>query len=202
MWAVEQYMQCSGGSFTSKDVCTAIWGDAHRIDGYEQWDDGNLIVDDGCSSTCAIDNGFIWTGGSRTSPDIWTPICGDGLRVKGEVWDDGNLISGDGCSNIWQLEYEYECIGGSKTSADTCREIWGDGIKISQNVTLCDDGNKVNYDGCNNDWKIEKDWTCSGGNLTARDIWIENPSSFASSSTSTTQGSSGFTVFLTTKIKK
>ena len=52
----------------------------------EQWDDGNDINGDGCSSTCLIETGYTWSG----SPSVWQK-CGNGKKEGTEGWDDGNI---------------------------------------------------------------------------------------------------------------
>jgi cysteine-rich repeat protein len=52
----------------------------------EQCDDGNLLNNDGCSSTCKLE------------------ICGDGVKQTNEQCDDGNLINGDGCDSTCKIE--------------------------------------------------------------------------------------------------
>ena len=61
----------------------------------EQCDDGNFGNQDGCSSTCTVEDTHTCTGGSSSSPDVCTHKCGNGdLDVVGtysESCDDGNL---------------------------------------------------------------------------------------------------------------
>lgn len=45
-------------------------------------DDANQIDGDGCSSTCAIETGYICNG---ASPDFCSPKCGDGIIAGGET---------------------------------------------------------------------------------------------------------------------
>ena len=62
-WTVETYFNCTGGSETSKDICTAICGDGTKK-GNEEWDDSNIKNGDGCSSTCTLEGGYISVNGS------------------------------------------------------------------------------------------------------------------------------------------
>ena len=48
-----------------------------------------------------------------------------------------------------------------------CVEICGDGFNYGQ--YQCDDGNKVNGDGCSNKCVIEDGWTCGGGSTIGPD---------------------------------
>ena len=59
----------------------------------------------------------------------------------------------------------------------------GDGIKTPDEQW--DDGNSVSGDGWSNSWKIEANWTWTGGSLTSKDTWIWNkPSEEAHTSVS------------------
>lgn len=49
---------------------------------------------DGCSSTCTVESGWIC---DAASPSVCIPICGDGMNVGTEICDDGNNIATDGC---------------------------------------------------------------------------------------------------------
>ena len=69
---------CSGGTFTTKDTWTEIWGDGKRfnsIDSY--WDDGNAIVGDGCNASWNVESGYECKGGSSAAKDIWLLIAKD-----------------------------------------------------------------------------------------------------------------------------
>ena len=74
-WTVESGYACIGGSSTSKDTWTEIWGDGIRFNSnLTYWDDGNTINRDGCSSTWIIESGYKWSGGNNTSKDICSLI--------------------------------------------------------------------------------------------------------------------------------
>ena len=61
MWSIETYWLCSGGNSVSKDTCSEIWGDGVRLNSLSSyWDDGNLINNDGWSSTWGIEIGWFW----------------------------------------------------------------------------------------------------------------------------------------------
>ena len=70
----------------------------------ENCDDGNLILNDGCSN-CLIDHGFLCSG---TEPDVCQSTCGDGIKASNEVCDDGNLVNLDGCSGC-TFDTNYIC---------------------------------------------------------------------------------------------
>ena len=63
---IESKFICTGGSSTTKDVWSSIWGDGYRV-GSEQWDDGNLVNGDGWSSNCKNEIYYFWSGGSSTT---------------------------------------------------------------------------------------------------------------------------------------
>ncbi len=135
-------------------------GTLDEADG-EACDDGNILNDDGCNSTCKSDetcgNRFVddhleeepeeCDDGQETrncNADCTFSVCGDGKvnKVAGEVCDDGGTEAGDGCDAECQSE---ECGNGELEEAFN---------------EECDDGNKKNDDGCSVDCKLE---TCGNG---------------------------------------
>ena len=51
--------------------CILTWGNGVR-DGSENWDDGNTLSGDGCSSSCVVESGYTWSGGSASTKDTWS----------------------------------------------------------------------------------------------------------------------------------
>ena len=137
------------------------------------WDDGNFINGDGCSSTCLIEDGWSWSGGTPTTPDICKNLWGDGMVTVGiEECDDKNLFDGDGWSSYCKIERGYGWINNYQSLIGSVwYELWGDGINIG--VNPWDDGNTKNGDGWSSTWSIESGFTCSGGTPTKRDTWTE-----------------------------
>ena len=89
-WIIEAGWNWSGGTPTTKDTWTEIWGDGKRFNSISTyWDDGNIINGDGCSSTCSIETGFVCTGGSSSTHDTWSENWGDGKRFNSlsTYWD-------------------------------------------------------------------------------------------------------------------
>ena len=67
-WELESGWSCTGGSSTTKDICSEIWGDCGRFNSLSTyWDDGNTINGDGWSSICSIETGWNWSGGTTTT---------------------------------------------------------------------------------------------------------------------------------------
>ena len=152
-WTIEDAYACDRASFTDPDTCQlctdiggkpstdkcsciAEWGDGFKHS-TEQWEDGNINFNDGCSATCTIEEGYEWSGGSVSGTDtctLWTDgtspnddkdscivQCGDGLKHGEEIWDDGNTDSTiDGCSSTCTIDDGHICTGGSISSPDTC----------------------------------------------------------------------------------
>lgn len=124
-----------------------------------------------CSSTCTIETGFnCVVDGNNLS--VCTEICGDGKNFKKlyptNQCDDGDTTDGDGCSSGCLIETGWSCSGGSKTTADTCKEVCGDGYNFDATGTwsvgdACDDGNKINNDGCSYKCVVEDGWYCEPG---------------------------------------
>ena len=127
MWSTEIGYIWSGGSSITKDVCSEICGDGIRHNALSSYcDDSNTISNDGCSSTWAIESGWIWTGGSLISKDTCVEICGDGVRYNtlSTYCDDGNTVSGDGWSSLWSVEIGFTWSGGTSTSKDTVEILY------------------------------------------------------------------------------
>jgi cysteine-rich repeat protein len=115
------------------------------------------------------------SGNTNTCRNSCT-YCGDGIVNNGEQCDDGNHVNGDGCENnctvtppkcgdgvINQAGETCDPPGSTPTTpsgnTNTCRNsctYCGDGIV--NNGEVCDDGNHVNGDGCENDCTVSS--TC------------------------------------------
>ena len=85
---------------------------------YEECDDMNTDDNDGCSSSCLFEEGWLC---SFDEPTTCTSICGDGIVVLGEICDTGNTEWIDGCNSSCTGELPgWHCSGGSLTSPSTC----------------------------------------------------------------------------------
>lgn len=60
------------------------------LEQWEQCDDGNTTLGDGCDAMCQIQS--------------LTPVCGNAQPEEGEQCDDGNLLNDDGCDSTCQIE--------------------------------------------------------------------------------------------------
>ena len=175
-WLIEAGWNWSGGSSTTKDTWTEIWGDSKRFNTISTyWDDGNILSSDGSNATWQVEIGWTWSGGTTSSQDTWTEVWGDGRRSNSlsTYWDDGNTSNKDGCNSLWLIEAGWNWSGGSSTTKDTWTEIWGDGIKFNILTTYCDDANTLNGDGCNSSWNAESGWKWTGGSTTSADSWYD-----------------------------
>ena len=64
--------------------CIEICGDGLDF-GKLECDDGNLLDDDGCNSTCEVEYGFECSGGTESQPDVCVDVLGpqiDEVRVS------------------------------------------------------------------------------------------------------------------------
>ena len=100
---------CGNGAFDPGEAC----------------DDGNDADDDGCSSSCMVEEGWACTG----EPSVCVPICGDGLAVGDEACD-GPDLRGQTCTALGlgggHLRCREDCSG---LDTSQCGEsICGDGI--------------------------------------------------------------------------
>jgi cysteine-rich repeat protein len=159
---IETGYSCIGGTSTTADVCTVVWGDGILVTPTEAWDDGNIVLNDGCSNICQFESGYDCSNNLSNNPvTTWAETWGDGIRLSSTGCDDGNTVSGDGWSSTWAIESGYQWSGGSPTSPDICQIVCGDGISTSFDLTLCDDGNTISGDGWSSTWKVEPgyQWT-------------------------------------------
>ena len=80
----DTWMEWPEGTETNSDKsqCQNIWGNSIRNDG-EKCDDGNSQDNDGWSSTCTVENNYVWLGGSTTTKDNCTE-CGRHLEPNEE----------------------------------------------------------------------------------------------------------------------
>ena len=133
------------------------------ISGEEHCDDGNTADGDGCSSACAIEDGWQCeeAGQPCTRMDVPAePVCGDGTISGEETCDDGNTADGDGCSSACVVEDGWNCPeAGKACQPNATEEICGDG-KIG-GKEKCDDGNTKDGDGCTAKCTVESGWTCT-----------------------------------------
>ena len=128
-------------------------------EGYEECDDGNQEVGDGCNASCQNEQ------------------CGNGRVDPGEGCDDGNLTHSDACRNdcvaarcgdqivrtdVVEGQEGYEaCDDGNEIDTDACRNncvraVCGDQVVRTdlapgaEGYENCDDGNQVDDDECSN----------------------------------------------------
>jgi cysteine-rich repeat protein len=135
--------------------CKPICGDGRWVLG-EACDDENTVNDDGCSSECEVEDGWV-CGADSTRPDMNTSVCiglcGDGIKVSGEECDDNNIKDNDGCTSSCRIEPGFSCLENGD-----CYTVCGDGVVIGKES--CDDGNSINGDGCSEDCLIEHGYQC------------------------------------------
>jgi cysteine-rich repeat protein len=187
---------CDDGNVVAGDGCSpqckkevpAVCGNG-EVEPPEECDDGNKIPGDGCDALCQSEgtcgNGVVEPGefcddgnnkdgdgcGAECDWEFDDPFCGDKV-VEGTEWcDDGcmqgiplicepGVDDGDGCT--------WECLLEGFTPL-----VCGNGVVEPKNDEVCDDGNTVNGDGCNEFCKKEgivacaPSPCCGDGNLDA-----------------------------------
>ncbi|CAI2384176.1 unnamed protein product [Moneuplotes crassus] len=164
---VESGYTCFWNTGTSESDCTDDCGDGKIITTMPTTycDDGNTSSNDGCSSTCAIESGWICSGGTTSTADTCSDDCGDGkvMDVQAGYCDDNNNNDGDGCNSTCAVETYWTCTSGSSTTASSCSDICGDGRSMDPVSGYCDDGNTSSSDGCSSACAVETGWTCTLG---------------------------------------
>ena len=167
---VENGYQWSQNPTTNISVCIKSWGNG-IIDSSEQWDDGNVINTDGWNDACQIEEGYEWTIlPSKGNMSYCSRVCGNSKIDTGEQWDDGNFNLGDGWNAQCGVESGYKWDNFSDKPS-FWYPIWGDGKRDGAPYNEeWDDGNNIDLDGCNDAWKVEKNyvWLNSSG----IDVWV------------------------------
>ncbi|MFK7986787.1 MAG: DUF4215 domain-containing protein [Sandaracinaceae bacterium] len=139
----------------------------------EGCDDGNADASDGCSASCAIEDG---NACNTTSPGTVGPgscssgvcnqtagvpgmcmaadICGNGVLEAGEGCDDGALDSGDGCDGACRIENGGACNARDvgEAGADSCQsgvcDATGGAPGICEASNTCGNGTLEAGEGC------------------------------------------------------
>ncbi len=176
-----------GGTITPP---TSPCGD-NTVDPGEQCDDDNNLNGDGCSSACAIEQGWTCSAGNnrictRINPPS-VPYCGDAIVNGSETCDDGNGRPDDNCTDLCRIAAcgdnitqprgadglqgttdDEQCDLGTQNSTPRggvrcnamCKwEFCGD-TQINVPGETCDDGNRLNGDGCNHLCRTETQIYC------------------------------------------
>lgn len=106
-----------------------------------------------------------------TTPTPTTPTGPIITCPRGTWWDNQQLRClpcPAGCSSCPDC---YSCdscsLGFFKPAGKPlCEEVCGDGMKF---ILGCDDGNKINGDGCSSTCEVETGYTCNGGSPSSKD---------------------------------
>jgi fibro-slime domain-containing protein len=175
---IEDVELCDDGNSTSGDGCSSDcqiesgWacrlpgaacvpncGDGQVVAGIEECDDGGTANGDGCSVSCMVEPGWSCTGAPSTCT---ASVCGNGVQETGEQCDlgeDNGLFYGDGtgCSKTCTNEPLCRDAGGGPTRA--CDSVCGDGMIVGDEA--CDDGNRVDGDGCSSACVVEEGFICN-----------------------------------------
>jgi cysteine-rich repeat protein len=87
--------------------------------GSEECDDGNTANNDGCSSTCTIEGGWVC---DTATPNVCTPIitCGNNIR-EGTEKCDGTDLDGETCASL---------LGSGYTGTLSCNSSCGFNISV------------------------------------------------------------------------
>ena len=120
--------------------------------------DGNTVSNDGCSSLCATECGYLCSRGGSDSADTCRTTCGDGLLAGHEACDDANTLNGDGCNaDCANVETGWTCTNTS-CGQTLCMPVCGDGVRVDDEQ--CDDSGLANRDGCSSTCTLECGYNC------------------------------------------
>lgn len=143
-------------------------GDGLR-DAGEACDDGNLVLGDGCSTTCLVEDGFTCVGKTGGLSSCNGGGCGNGMLSLREGCDDGNATGGDGCSATCEVESGWTCAavpipcnvdGCTSHMISVCELSDGCGDRRRVSGEQCDDGNVSDGDGCSASCLLEQGFRC------------------------------------------
>ncbi|CAD8116378.1 unnamed protein product [Paramecium sonneborni] len=168
------------GYHLTNGFCHSICGDGIVVQSYEECDDGNSYMYDGCYQCqfqcqemctqcqlgiCYECNEFGWI----IENHVCKPFCGDGIIKDYEQCDDMNNYINDGCHQcLFQCDqYCIDCLEGICQQCELGRYLFqnvcysqcGDGNYV-KTAEYCDDGNQENGDGCDKNCQIENNFTC------------------------------------------
>ena len=176
---IEVWYGWTGGSPTSVDVWSNVWGSSSDAWGNgftqtslnEKCDDGNKVSGDGWSNIWTIENGYSWTINiEQHYLSYWSLSCGNGKIDAGEEWDDGNSVQGDG----WNIKCKVEFAYTWKNYIDKpsfWSPNWGNGQRDKIPIyEQWDDGNNMDLDGWSINWTVETNYICNQ-NAIGTDIW-------------------------------
>ncbi|MBF0492396.1 MAG: DUF4215 domain-containing protein [Deltaproteobacteria bacterium] len=173
---IEANYTCTGSpkSTCTPTIPTPVCGNG-KIEAGEACDDGNKNNGDGCSSTCQIETDYACSGApsvcdiagkkycichyTSSGANPYNTISISENAVCAHIQQHGDIpgpCAGDtiaACKGAPPLPIDYPCLVSSNN-------LCGDG-KI-ENAEACDDGNKVNGDGCSSNCIVESGYTCTG----------------------------------------
>jgi len=130
----------------SDQISFIPWCGDYYLAGSENCEDGNSISNDGCSSQCQIEQGFIPTNNTISLLPFpqginftFNTMCKDGRHAFPiEQCDDGNNFNGDGCDTDCQIEPFWR-IGYYSAEKSIMDGVCSDQKK--RGFESCDDGN-------------------------------------------------------------
>jgi cysteine-rich repeat protein len=111
-WAGATCTACEPG-FTGADCHPVPVCGNGKIEMDESCDDGNTLSGDGCSSACALEQGWDCVG----APSVCKAVCGDGV-INGSEVCDGTNFGGKTCATEKGADYtkgSLSCLNGCAT---------------------------------------------------------------------------------------
>ncbi|MDD9936751.1 MAG: DUF4215 domain-containing protein [Myxococcales bacterium] len=119
----------------------------------------SLIEGDGCDTACQLEPGY-----NCFVPGAPCVECGDGVVSSGEACDEGYDADGVGCAMLCTvIETDYLCPFPGYACALCGNRVVESTVDGSGNILpleTCDDGDRLNGDGCDATCQVEDGYDC------------------------------------------
>jgi cysteine-rich repeat protein len=159
---------CPPSSYYNGATCVTCLGG-------EVWDGGKCVTVPAPTPAPTTTTTTTTTSSSSSSSGSLTTASSTPSCPGGTYWDQQQLRClpcSSGCSNCLNCDSCLTCSSGFTPSpSGLCSEICGDGKRF---VLPCDDGNKIDGDGCSSRCQVETGYFCAGGSPTEKDICSKN----------------------------
>ncbi|CAD8083265.1 unnamed protein product [Paramecium sonneborni] len=149
---------CLLGFENINNICIPICGDL-QINGDEECDDGNQIINDGCLN-CRFQCPKQCNTCDQTTVFPCSDICGDGIITGFEECDDGNNIQFDGCYEC-KLDCQIQCTKCLRGQCYECQTYgWEINIETLMCIENCGDSIVIGREECDDGYNLDENDNC------------------------------------------